>query len=412
MNNRLDVLVTNNVVADASETFQENITRYIDGAFSFTSQAQGGYATATFSLKVNSVKAYQILADYLGKRIVFTSPHAGNVDLICWEGLIYTITIDDGASSVSRSLANVYNHVGVRYAPLTYDASNNAVYGATTITPAADYTPTQALYGMRELLYPIGGVSDANAINLRDLLLSYYENAIAMNSGAQHGGALTLGMGMIVPTQRFGVRSSGKSLLSVTVDCVGIWETLDKRFYVQTASSAMASLDTIVKAALNPSTGVAQFANADQSQINANARTTSQYIDSRITAQKYLDYLCQLGGSNNLRYFIQLLENGRPYYFEQPTGTAYHAHRLDTLEAIYDATTGVRVPPWLVLPGRVITFDDVLPDAVVYSNDLANARSFLIGETIFTAPAQLILRPQVADPAQMKLSRIGMGDFY
>ena len=386
MNYRIDAYLTNNRVVDASQSFIISLSQYVAG-MSFITSLEGGYLTATLDLSMRDVIAWDLLANKLGARVVLVNPHATNTDMIIWEGLLYAVTIDDGKNTINRSLANTYNQVRVVYSTITYNASNNPIFGAQLATADANDAASQALYGIRELQYIIGGTDATSAAGLRDTLLKRYSQPQTVSQTAQRGGG------------------GSPQSTRVTLECAGVWETLDKRFYKQTASTGNVNLDVIVKAAL---TGVAQLANSDQSNIAANAQQRSQYSQGNVTAQVLLSGLSALGGPNNLRYYLGFYEQGKCYYAEQPTTVAYRARRLDPSESIYDATTGAIVPPWLVLPGRIIRFDDLIPDAVTYSTTLNDPRAFLIGQVQFTAPGLVSLTPQVDDPAQLSLARMGL----
>jgi hypothetical protein len=307
--------------------------------------------------------------------------------MIAWEGMIYAVTVDNGRNSISRTLANCYNQVRVTYSTITYDASGNQVLGAQATTADVNDTASQATYGIRELKYVVGGAIATDATQLSTVLLNQYRNPLAQQTVANRGGGGSI------------------SNMRVTLDAVGWWESLDKRFYVQMVVTANGNVDVPLKACL---TGVGQFVNADQSGIAANTFQTTRYSDGNQTAQNYINKLCSLGGVNGRRYYFQLLDNAKASYFEEPTTAAYRARRLDPTEAVYDAATNAIVPPWLVLPGRIISFDDLLPDALTYTSALLNARTFLIGETRFTAPASLQLVPYTKDPSQLNLVRMGL----
>ena len=385
----LDFLITNNRVVDANQTVLENITHFIDANNPpvLTSTAQGGYATAQLTLTMREVDAYRLLDKRLGCRLVVTSPLANNPDMIAWEGMIYTVSIDNGKNAVSRTLSNLYNQVRVSYSTISFDASGNPVFGAQVKTADANYTANQTIFGIRELMSAQGGMTAAGAAQLRDVLLNQYKLALAQQTGAQRGGG-----GSVSDTQ-------------VTLDCVGWWETLDKRFYTQTAVTANGNVDVPLKACL---TGVGQFVNSDQSNIVANTFQTTRYSDANLTAQGYLNKLCALGGPGGVRYYLQLLEQGKPYYFEEPTTPAYYTPKLDPRENVYDALTGQVVPPWLVLPGKLCATPDLLPDALSYTGAYSNVRNFLIGETQYTAPNLLTLVPLERDPSQLNLTRLGL----
>ena len=384
MNYRIDAYLTANRAVDASQTFITSLSQYVTG-LSFTTTIQGGYMTAVLDLVMRDVDAWNLL-NRLGTRVVLVNPHAANSDMIIWEGLAYAVTIDDGKNAVNRSLANVYNRVTVTYSTITYDAGGLPIFGAQITTAVANDTASQALYGIRELNYVIGGADATSAAALRDTLSLKYKNPLTTPTRTQRGG---------------GGDPSG---IRVTLECAGIWETMDKRFFVK-ATTANANIDVSVEACL---TSVAQFANSDQSNIAANTQQRTQYSAGNVTAQVYLSGLGALGGPNNRRYYFGFYQQGLPFYIEEPTAVAYRARRLDPSEAIFDAVTGAVVPPWLVLPGRIIRIDDLVPDASTYSTALSDPRAWLIGSVTFTAPGLVELTPAVDDPAQLSLARMGL----
>jgi len=385
MNYRIDAYLTANRAVDASQTYIMGLSQYVTG-LSFTTALEGGYLTAVLDLVMRDADAWNLL-NRLGTRVVLVNPHAANSDMIIWEGLAYAVTLDDGKNAVNRSLANTYNRVRVTYSTITYDANNLPIFGTQITTAGADDTASQALYGIRELNYIIGGTDATSAAALRDTLLLKYKNPLTVPTRAQRGGG------------------GDPSMIRVTLECAGIWETLDKRFYTQTALTANANIDVIVEACL---TSVAQMANSDQSNVAVNTQQRSLYSQGNVTAQVYLSGLSALGGPNNRRFYFGFYEQGKPYYIEEPTAVAYRARRLDPSEAIYDAVTGTVVPPWLVLPGRIIRIDDLVPDTSTYSTALSDPRAWLIGQVTFTAPGLVELTPYVDDPAQLSLARMGL----
>ena len=380
MNTRLDVLLTNNVVADVNKTFLQNITDFISGSYELHWSAMGGMTTASFTLAMPLASAYKLMTNRLGARLMVVSPQA-QIGNIVWEGLVYDVQIDDGAVSTGRTLANLYNRVRVVYSPVTYSGTT-PVNGTQTATADADYAANQTAYGIRELTYITGGIETTNATQLRDTLLSQYKLANSLVSS---------------------VRTTVPGTATVTLTAVGIWETLSRRFYTQTAIAAKANCDVVLKALL---TSVGQFVSSDQSLVTANTFQYGQYADGNITAQRFIELLCAAGGTNNRRYYCGFNENGRCEYFEEPITPAYRLHRLDGQQRVYD-TTGRAMYPWLVRPGRMIQVDDLMPEASPPAG-IANPRTFIVGEVRYIHPDGLEITPQVVDPSQTDLSRLGL----
>jgi len=384
---RIDIALTANPVADANMAPWMALTSMAQ-RFSFSADAQGGFATAEVTLKCSRTMAFLILQSGLGKRITFRSPRVPDSSLIAWEGMVTTISVDDGPSPISRTLLNTYNRLEVVYATVDTTTTPPTV-GAIARTAQSDNTNNQALYGIRHWVYPIGGSTATNATALRDSLLTQYARARASVDSVQRGQNADSGEG-----------------IEVTLTATGFVETLDKRIWRTTAATALATLDTIIKAIL---TGVGQHISTDQSNIAANTYTKSQYFDQDLSAKRVIDLLCSLGdGATGRRCYFGIYENRKPYYFVEPNAIAYVARRLDSREVITDATTGAIVPPYLVRPGRLIKWADFVPDALTYSQALDDLRVMLIGTASFASPNILTLTPVIKDPSELVLSRLGL----
>jgi hypothetical protein len=387
--NGLSVTLTNNPVVDSGMGLYAALTSKVE-SISFTSEAQGGYLSAEVTFTIDRAKAFDLLSGALGKRLVAQSPLAADASLIAWEGMVHSIFVDDGASPITRTLASTYNRVEVLYA--TVDTSTTPpTVGVQARTAQADSAGNQALYGIRHLVYPIGGATSANAVALRDSLLNQYARARASAQSIRRGGNADSSQGV-----------------AVTITAVGFIETLDKRIWRTTAATATATLDTLIKAIL---AGVGQFVNSDQSNIAANTYSRTQYFDQDVTAKRTIDLLCALGdGVTGRRCYFGIYENRKPHYFVEPTAPAYIALRLDGREIIRDATTGAEVPFFLVKPGRIIKFSDFVPDAVTYNTALDDVRAFLIGSVRYIAPNLLELTPVTKDASQITIVRMGLSE--
>lgn len=382
---RLTVALTNNPVADANLGHFATLTNSVQ-YLSMASEAQGGFASAQLALTVSRVEAYRLLTGAVGKRLVVYS--ALSPKGIAWEGMVQTVGVEEGANPVTRTLADCHNRIEVVYA--TVDTSTTPpTVGVQARTAQADNATSQAAYGIRHLVYAIGGSNSTNATALRDALLTQY--------GLPRAAAVSLGLGL---------NGDFDGGVTVTLDAVGFVESLDKRIWRTTAATATATLDTIIKAIL---TGVGQFVSSDQSQVGANTYTKSQYFDQDLTARRTIDLLCALGdGATGRRCYFGIYENRVPYYTVEPIAPDYIVTRRNANETIREASTGRPVMPWDVRPGKVVKVADVLPEAVQYSTVNEDVRTFVIGSTTWTSPGKLILTPATKDASQLTLARIGL----
>jgi len=403
---RIDIHITENPVVDATLSMVENITDKVDGVFSWTIEAFGGFATAHFEMVANEADAWEMV-NRIGKRVAFLSPDAPDKSLICWEGMIHSVTIDDGGVTINRSMENVFNSVRVNYTGLN-DTVSPAITENYEGTDPAEDTTSQGIYGKRDLLYQagtIGGGSSRDARRtargnkIRDQLLAQFSYPRATTTTIRRGGG-----------------ASAQST-RVSVDCVGFAQELTTLFHGETDVTSV-TLDTIIKSILSNtnygnwggsaiSAGYTagwrnRFISTDTTGVTANTISISRYNFTDRTTRTYIDDLCRMGdGATGRRTFWGVYENRKFFYTVEPSTAGYVTRRNDPAESIYDTTTGNVVPPHLVRPANMITIPDLLPDEAVYSTALSNARNFLIGTVEFTAPATAARPPVAPDPSGM-----------
>jgi len=397
---RIEVVVCETPVLSSAAVIKQNITNLVDGPYTWTIAAQGGFKTASVNLRMPLVMAYKFLNDYIGKRLQFLSPlqaesyQPRSAMGVCWEGMISTITIDNGSAPITRTVANCYNHVTVVYPETDYTQAT-PVLGKQARTLTTINTESRGLYGIRELYYTVGGMAAINADAIRNKLLRRYQMPITQFA--------QLATGII----------DDPSDAVVTLDCTGYWETFDKRIYLNTAvSPTPINIDLIVASVLAANTGIGQFLLGNP-VLAANALQFTPYQDQIMTAQQLLNKLCSFGhydaqGPSYIGIYGGPIAN----YSIYPTQASYRLQRFDNMQRIIDDTPtayGRVVNPWEVRPAKIITVADALPETAVYANDVLDVRSFVIGEVTFTSPRKLVLRPAVVDPMQVTLSRLSIG---
>lgn len=407
---RIDILITENPAYDSTMSLVENITDSVDGVFNWTIEAYGGFATAHFEMVVNEADAWE-MANRIGKRVVFLSPDAPDSSMICWEGMIQTVTVDDGGASISRSLDNCYNVIRVNFTGMDTSVTPPSPYGGGSGYMGTDVgtdTTSVAAYGKRYLLYQAGTIYAsrfagliARGNTMRDLFLQQFANPRAVTNTIRRGGG------------------ASASMVKVSVECVGFSYEFAVSFHSET-SNQTATVSSILSAIISntnygywpvgapplptgfPSTWKLDMISTDTTGIATNTLTTTRYNFSDKTTRTYIDELTRLGdGATGRRFFWGVYEGRKFTTTVEPATVAYTTRRGDPAEAIYDATTGNVVPPWLVRPCNIVSVPDLLPDEVAYSTALANARTLTIGTVEFTAPATVILSPVPGDPSGM-----------
>lgn len=391
MASRIDIHITENPKYDAAMTGIRNITNLVESQFGWTIDAQGGFASAHLNMKMSEVDAFQFMNTMVGRRIVFTHPEAPGASMICWEGLIYTVGVNDGKVNVSRSMQDVYNSVRVQYAERVQDGGGQTITGQTQYTAITTNTTSIAAYGTRENLYTSPShASNVDATGLRDVILAEYANPRPVLTAAE-----------------LGTNSMGDGL-TVTVDCVGFMETLSKRLYVNASPHAYnQNIDVVLKALL---TAVGEMVNSDQTNIAANStRTEYDGFTGKVSAKTIIDALCAKGYSSPARRaYFGLYADRIPYYYQEPTSAEYIVRKYDGGERVINATTGAIVHPWLVRPGRIVRVPDLVPDEVTYSAALSDPRQFVIASVRFTAPNTLMMMPQSQFPGTVqKMAQLG-----
>lgn len=383
MNNRIDIHITEPPNISASLTFLDNITAQVDGVFSWSIDALGGFATAHVEMVVSEADARAMLSR-LGKRIVFISPEAPNSGQVCWEGRIFTVSVDDGGATIARSLENCFNRVSVIYSTVDNTTTPPTV-GMRARTAVLDDASSQALYGIRELRFATGGSTPSDADVLAARLLSQYADPLAATSTMRRGGG------------------TSPESFRVSIECVGFVEELAVRFWTS-ASTTTTTLDAVMAGVL---TSPLQFIAADASGLAPNSLLTSMYQDEDLSIRTYFQRLLAYGDGATGRQVLWGVYEDRRFITEVAAeSVGYYTRRADAGEDIIDANTGNVVRPWLVRPGRIIQVADLMPDSAVYTSPLDNARAFRVGRVEFSAPASVTLSPLTFDSAQMVLARL------
>jgi hypothetical protein len=407
---RIDIAITENPHYDPAMSMIENITDKVDGVFSWTIEAFGGFATAHLEMVLSDADAWEMM-NRLGKRIIFTHPEAPSASMVCWEGMIQAVTMDDGGASVARSMENCYNQVRVNFTGIDTSVNPPSPYGGGSGYMGTDVlsdAASVALYGKRYLLYQAGTIYGrhfsgliARGNSMRDVFLSQFAYPRSAATSIKRGGG------------------SSAQTVRVSVDCVGFGYEFAVSFHSETAM-ADATVSSILSAIISntnygywgigtpalppgfPSAWKLDMISTDTTGITANTLTYTRYNFSDKTTRTYIDELMRLGdGATGRRTFWGVYEDRKFTTTVEPVTAEYVARRNDPSEAIFDAATGAEIRPWLVRPGKIIEIPDLLPDGVVYTSALANARTMVIGTVEFTAPSTVILSPVAPDPGGM-----------
>jgi hypothetical protein len=362
--------------------------------FTFTKAAMGGHISASFSIETTEANAWRWLDEFVGKGIQFIHPFAQNSEMIVWDGMIYTVTVEYGGATVSRSVANVFNDISVTYTERLSDGSSGA---AKTNTPSTD-AGSIGLYGRRALRTSAGTLPDADANALRDVMLRQYRYPLSSATGTNQRPSNT--------------RPSGERMVKVGVDCVGCWEFFDKCFHSD-SNTGTVNLHTIIGYILDSVVSAnANLINTDRSGITAHPNTRTRYFPAseNITCQAAIESICGLGDtSSSFQWCFGLGVNRKPYFRVMDFTQKYITRLGDPSGAIFDVTNGEEVAPWQLEPGYLIWTADLFSDMITlnYSSGTLEARNQMIDQMTFTAPDTVTWQPRLAaDIVNLKLNRL------
>lgn len=390
----INAIITENFTTGYSpNAFIARVDEPMNG-LTWTKKAMGGFISASFDIETTEANAWRWINDYIGKGIQFITPLAG-ADMIAWEGCVYTVTIEVGGATVSRTLANVYNSIEVQYAERIAYNVDGAQKTTSPITDAASI----ALYGTRKIRASAGSLTNTDAAALAGVMKSQYSNALSSASGSN---------------RRAATRAAGERMVRVSVDCAGWWEYLDKVFHADTNTTS-ATLDQIIGFIIDSAnTANPNLIDAfDFSRITPNGAMRTRYFapSKNMTAQAAIAEICALGDNvNPFQYCFGLGASRKAYYRPMDFTSQYITRIGDSEGRIYDFASGDEIAPCLLEPGYMIWTADLLPDAVNYANGAQEARNQMIDTVTFIAPNTVSWTPRMAaDVVNLQLSRIAGG---
>ncbi len=175
-----------------------NATLTVSG---YDAEAVGGPKSAEMTM-VGPQSALWQATRWLGHRVTIIN----DVGTRVWYGMLHEVVVATGAIEVGLSLANMYNRVAVAY---TYSPPGGAVERATT--DWAENSESVTRYGYKELMYSMSDTNLAQAEAQRDTLLTAF--------------------GQPQPTLRIAATDTPMA----TLRCVGLYDTLDWRYYSNSA---------------------------------------------------------------------------------------------------------------------------------------------------------------------------------
>lgn len=338
-------------------------------------RAMGGYWSAQATQADNLRRAEEWLADGLGRHV---EVHDDALNQI-WEGFVNSVSIDVGGLNVTRGpLLNVANKV-----KLVYSTGDNVDggYGGRASTAYVEDATSQAKYGIIHKILSSGGVSTANAEQLRDTYLAQYKEPET--------------------TSRFNL--SGQSDVRLTIDLLGYvhWQIV---YPFTSSTTGDGNLSTRLTAIINDDpNNLFSSANAD---IATNTLQVSQWEDDDPMAWDAIKSLVAMGDSNESRFLYGVYNARRAVYEAAPTTYTYRREIASSGDV--ETIVGGTVKPWAVRPGKWIIFPDFLIGRSQPTDLRQDPRAMFIERVVFSMPRGLQLDGSKVSTIEQKIARLGL----
>ncbi len=175
-----------------------NATMTVTG---YDAEAVGGPKSAEMTM-VGPQSALWQATRWLGHRVTIIADNGQSV----WYGMLHEVVIATGSIEVGLSLANMYNRIAVAY---TYEPPGGAVERATT--DWGENSESVLRYGYKELMYSMSDTNLTRAEAQRDTLLEAFGT----------------------PQPVLHIAPGGTPM--ATLRCIGLYDTLDWRYYSNSA---------------------------------------------------------------------------------------------------------------------------------------------------------------------------------
>lgn len=343
-------------------------------------EALGGYWTASIKIADRQGRLEDWFERGLSRRIVTYNPDGDTA----WEGFVNRITLNLGGLTKSIGpVLNIANKVKLIYSFIDSEATS-PVIGLRASTAWAQDTNSQAKWGVLERVLSSGGATPTTATSLRDDYLR--ENAQPESDEDQNIG-------------------SSLSEPQITLECLGYVHYLQTYSYNSTTTgttSLSAKLAAVLAA--EPNT----FLSHSNKFIEANALLVAAFDNDNRVAWNVVKELVSKGDDSDNRYLFGVYADQMPHYAPVVDQVDYLQYLSDPAQTV-TTSTGVRVPPWDVKPGKWIFSPDFLigrvPQNAALRDDL---RMEFIESVTYRAPWDLAIRGGKVRRLDQKLAKLGL----
>jgi hypothetical protein len=338
-------------------------------------RALGGYWSASASQADSLTRAEEWLADGLGRHV---EVHDEALNLI-WEGFVNAVSIDVGGLNVTRGpLLNVANKVKLIYS--TIDTSDGG-FGARASTAYVEDATSQARYGVIHKILSSGGLSQANAEQLRDTYL-------AQNKTPETTSRFTL---------------SGQDSVRLSIELLG-YVHMQTIYPFSSSTTGDGNLSTRLAAILDDDPN--QLFSSANANIATNTVQVSQWENDDPMAWEAVKGLVAMGDANDARHLYGVYAGRRVVY--EPAPTAYTYRREIAAQGDIETIVGGTVKPWAVLPGRWLLFPDFLVGRSQPADLRQDPRAMFVERVVFSLPRGLQLDGSKVSTVEQKIARLGL----
>ena len=375
----LSILVQSPIWYDTVVTYEPLSHRF--GNLSFSKAADGGYLDATITFTSDKLDAESWYQNGLGRDVQIYNPEAQRT----WKGFVNKINISMGTLTAVRGpLLDVDNKVAVAYS--TVDTSvSPPVVGMRDTTAFESDTDSQDQYAIQEYILSVGGSSETNAEQLRDVHLNDNKD----------------------PPRSENIRIGASSNeISVRLELCGYVRFLEQYSYSSTTTgttTASGKIESVLGADPN------SIFSTNYAYIDTNSTAVGTYENDDRIAWQIIRGIVSKGDSSNNRWTFSILDDEIAHYSTIDTEISYRHAILDPKQQVVHLDRGI-VNPWDIEPGRWLFVSDFLVgNTIVRTVDIEDPRLIFIERVQYSTPYNVnILGGKIEKSGQL-LSRLGLG---
>lgn len=356
-----------------------NLTERVEG-YQHVVGAFGGYISATFSLSATLQEIEFWLAYGLNAHVEIKDQ--GND--WAWVGFVDSLDVKLGGLALQRGpVTAIANRVRLAYTRMESASSVNQ--GEQRFTAIAEDSNSQRKYGVltKTLTAPSGGLTDAEAVQVRDLYLAESKNpkdTKSINFGGEEGA------------------------VNVTFNCVGYYARLNTPYHVTTTGYQDISAKLKAVLAADPN----GLFPAGNNLITTNTTQVKTEETDEPDALSIIRSLVGLGDAAGARYLFLVSENNRVTYAPAPTTVDYMGVGYGQIKL--RSFSGAPLQPWAVRPGRWAFLTTLLAGYSPKQDLRDDLRALFIEQATYTAPYLIQLQGGAVNTLPQVLAQYGLGE--